>query len=95
MLERAFGENGIAYNVNFRSESRSEPRQYIYSGVASDNAVSATHTVTLNNDDPLYDQDERPTGQRLGDSGTSFWIDMGDSGPEYESVQVEVVVWRI
>lgn len=95
MLARAFGDNGIAYNVNFRAESRSETRQYIYSGVPSDNAVSATHTVSLNNDDVLYDEDERPTSNRLGQSGTQFWIDMGSGGPEYETVQVEVVVWRI
>jgi hypothetical protein len=95
MLQRAFGDNGIAYNVNFIAESRTDPRQYIYSGVPSDNAVSATHTVTLNNDDVLYDDDEQPTDNRLGDSGTGFWIDMGDGGPEYETVQVEVVVWRI
>lgn len=95
MLGRAFGDNGIAYNVNFRAESQSDPRQYIYSGAPSDNAVSATHTVTLNNNDTLYDANERPTSSQLGDSTTSFWIDMGNSGPEYETVQVEVVVWRI
>jgi len=97
MLERAFNENGIAYNVYFRFQNaEGEPitRRYVYSGVPTDNAVTATHTVTLWDDDPLYDADGTPNSTRLGTQNMTY--PMPDTGANlYNTVRVEVVAWRI
>ena len=97
MLERAFNENGIAYNVYLRfqnDDGEPIPRKYIYSGVPTDNAVTATHTVTLRDDDPLYDDDENPTDTTV--SGANVTYPMPDTGANlYNTVRVEVVAWRI
>ncbi|MDS0259175.1 hypothetical protein NDI56_07190 [Haloarcula sp. S1CR25-12] len=97
MLERAFNDNGIAYNVYFRFQNDDgEPitRQYVYSGVPTDNAVTAAHTVTLRDDDPLYDADGTPSGTALGAQNVTYPMpDVG--GNLYNTVQVEVVAWRI
>lgn len=97
MLERAFNENGIAYNVYFRFQNDDGvpiTRRYVYSGVPTDNAVTATHTVTLQDDDPLYDADGTPNETRL--SGANVTYPMPDTGANlYNTVRVEVVAWRI
>ncbi|MFC6757647.1 MULTISPECIES: DUF7288 family protein [Haloarcula] len=97
MLERAFDENGIAYNVYFRFQAADGDditREYIYSGVPTDNAVTATHTVTLWDDDPLYEEDGTPSSTRLNTENMTYPIpDTGDN--LYNTVRVEVVAWRI
>ncbi|WP_277541700.1 DUF7288 family protein [Haloarcula laminariae] len=97
MLERAFNENGIAYNVYLRFQNdKGVPitRRYVYSGVPTDNAVTATHTVTLQDDDPLYDARERPTDTSVGTANVTY--PMPDTGGNlYNTVRVEVVAWRI
>ncbi|MBX0284867.1 DUF7288 family protein [Haloarcula salinisoli] len=97
MLERAFNGNGIAYNVYFRfqnADGRPITRQYVYSGVPTDNAVTATHTVTLWDDDPLYNADGTPSSTRLNTENMTY--PMPDTGDNlYNTVRVEVVAWRI
>ncbi|WP_324662758.1 DUF7288 family protein [Haloarcula sediminis] len=97
MLERAFNGNGIAYNVYFRFQNDDGvpiTRRYVYSGVPTDNAVTATHTVTLQDDDPLYDADGTPSETRVG--GANVTYPMPDTGANlYNTVRVEVVAWRI
>jgi len=97
MLERAFNDNGIAYNVYLRHEKAnggSKPRKYIYSGVPTDNAVTATHTITLRDDDPLYNADGTASSTRLNTANMTY--PMPDTGANlYNTVQVEVVAWRI
>ena len=97
MLERAFNDNGIAYNVYFRFQNDGgEPitRRYVYSGVPTDNAVTATHTVTLWDDDPLYEADGTPSSTRLNTENMTY--PMADTGTNlYNTVRVEVVAWRI
>lgn len=97
ILERSFNENGIAYNVYFRFQNangKSITRRYVYSGVPTDNAVTATHTVTLWDDDPLYAADETPSSTRLNTQNMTY--PMPDTGANlYNTVRVEVVAWRI
>lgn len=97
MLKRAFNDNGIAYNVYFRFQNnKGEPitRRYVYSGVPTDNAVTATHTVTLWDDDPLYDADGTPGATRLNTANMTY--PMPDTGANlYNTVRVEVIAWRI
>jgi len=96
ILERSFNANGIAYNVYFRHQTPNggtKEREYVYSGEPTDNAVRATHTVVLRDDDPLYDADGTPNETRLSDPNTYPISDT--SGNLYNTVQVEVVAWRI
>jgi len=99
MLERSFNNRGIAYNVYLRFRTTGQgsiTRPYIYSGFPSDNAVRASHTVTLTDDDPLYDRDGTPNETRIGDGNATFPIpDTDTDGPHYNTVEVEVVAWRI
>lgn len=98
MLDRSYNEQGIAYNVYFRYQSPdggTNSLRYVYSGVPSDNAVRATHTVTLVDDDHLYDDDESRNRTTL-DSEVTLPIKETASGSNlYNTVRVEVVAWRI
>lgn len=97
MLERSFGDEGIAYNVYFRFVNPSGDiitRRYIYSGVPTDNAVAASYTVSLMDDDHLYNADETRNATQLGDENVTYPI--SDTGGNlYNTVKVEVVAWRI
>jgi len=97
MLERSFNQQGIAYNVYLKFTSPSGEnviRPYIYNGVPTDNAVTATYTVALTDDDPLYDAAETKTETTLGDPGSTYPVQ--DTGQRhYNTVRVEVIAWRI
>ncbi len=97
ILERSFNENGIAFNIYFRYQTatgESKTRRYVFSGSPTDNAVTATHTVTLWDDDPLYAADETAGSTRLNTQNMTY--PMPDTGANlYNTVRVEVVVWRI
>ena len=99
MLNRSFDANGIAYNVWFRYEDadgESGRREYVYSGEPTDNAVTATHTVTLWDDDPLYEADGTPSSTRLNTENMPYFMPDRDKGGNlYNTVRVEVVAWRI
>lgn len=97
MLDRSFDDRGIAYNVYFTFQNtggQTITQRYIYSGVPSDNAVSASHTVTLLDDDHLYDDDETRNATVLSDPGLTYPVP--DTGKNvFNTVRVEVVAWRI
>jgi len=100
MLNRSFNDRGIAYNVYFRfidADGDSNRATYITSGEPSDNAVRATHTVTLTDDDRLYDANGTRNSIRLGDENTTYYRGRipNRAGNIYNTVQVEVVAWRI
>jgi len=98
LLERSYNEQGIAYNVYFRYQSPNggtNRLEYVSSGVASDNAVRATHTIALVDDDHLYDEDGSRNRTTL-DEGTTLPIKETAGGANlYNTVRVEVVAWRI
>jgi hypothetical protein len=95
MLERVFDERGIAYNVyvRFRGDRSESPIIYVYNGRPSDNAVSASYTLTLTDDDHLYDTDETRNETTLSEASGFPVPDRGDN--VYNTVRVEVVSWRI
>jgi len=102
MLARAFDQNGIAYNVYVTSNepetTNTRRKPLIFQGTPSDNAVSASRTVVLHEDDRLLDTDESPTGTTLNQSASfdGFVTDAdGVTDGIYNVVRVEVVVWRI
>ncbi|MFB6123756.1 MAG: hypothetical protein ABEJ78_09900 [Haloferacaceae archaeon] len=96
MLVRAFEPRGVIFNVYFAYQTTSgiERRQFIYRGEASDHAVTATRTVTLYDDEVLYDEDERPTSNTVNGTG-SFYAPSTSSTGLYNVVRVEVVLWRM
>jgi hypothetical protein len=95
MLERVFDERGIAYNVyvRFRGDRSESPIIYVYNGRPSDNAVSASYTLTLTDDDHLYDTDGTRNETTLSEASGFPVPDRGDN--VYNTVRVEVVSWRI
>lgn len=95
ILERSFGDRGIAYNVNLiyaTEDGRLQTEELIYRGVPSDNAVVASRSVVLTDDDRVR-YANMTAGKRVVDS--DFYApDVGDGG-YYNTIRVEVVVWRI
>ena len=101
MLNRTFTSGGIAYNVNFKYQtddgSATDAQRFVYNGEPSDNAVSASWTVVLDDSDHLYTaQGSQNSSARIGDSSTEFYIpDTSTDTDLYNIVRVEVVVWRV
>jgi len=98
-LNRTFTSRGIAYNVRFeyRTRSGTSSQRFIYNGVPSDNAVFASWTTVLDDSDTLYAASGEPdSSARIGDSGTDFYVpDISNDTDLYNTVKVEVVVWRV
>lgn len=95
-LEETFG-SGIATNVRLRYlESNDQKSQLLlFQGQPSDNAVRATTTVVLYDNDRLLDStgDE---GSKLENAEAIFYA--SDNWPSqriYNVVTVEVIIWRI
>lgn len=99
ILAGALGNRGLVYNVYvvYQDENGNWLRQrMVFRGAPSDNAVTASRSVPLFDDDVLYDENEEPTAAELGDPSTAFYAP--DAAPEsgvYNFVRVEVVVWRM
>ena len=94
-LEQAFGERGIAYNVYI---TYTEPdggvvrEEMIYRGEPSDNAVTASRALVLTNESRLRTE-EMNRGARI--DASNFYAEDVGAGGYYNTVRVEVVVWRI
>lgn len=103
-LERAFTGEGIAYNVVVRYQGLSgdiNKEQMVLQGTPSDNAVSATWTISLSNDDHILDEDGSRNETTIRESD-EFYIrngpatNAGSTGHGlYNVITVEVVAWRI
>jgi hypothetical protein len=101
MLERAFSDPGIAYNVyiSYPLAGGTDEITMIQQGTPSDNAVSATRTILLRDDDRLVDEDGNVSDTTLAEAENV--IDIVDPiSPSrengiYNVVSVEVVAWRI
>lgn len=97
-LDWAFDRRGIAYNVyvSYGADERERTRRLIYRGEPSDNAVSATTTVVLVDDDPLYNGTGQAVPRPINVSATDeFYMSDQSESSLYNLAQVEVVVWRI
>lgn len=101
MLNQTFNQRGKVYNVivEYRGvENESDhtgvdytSRNMVYRGVPSDNAIVATQTVTL------YDNDSMPnspkTLKQAAKDGEFPVRDTAPSSPIFTVVEVRVVVW--
>lgn len=94
-LNRTFTRRGIVFNafVVYEEDDNEVRQRLIYRGEPSDNAVSATTTVTLFDDDVLYDGNQTATNTTI-DRSNFYIADSFDSTGVYAVVEVEVVVWR-
>ena len=94
ITERAFDGRGLAVNVLIHYNESKEPSRMIYRGAPSDNAVSASRTVTIYNDSELA----APETSTTVENATSFDEVVpydGAGGNVYNVVRVEVTVWRM
>jgi hypothetical protein len=100
-LSMAYGGRGLAYNVYVSHQTDGGTwvdKRMLYRGRPSDNAISATRTVTLYDSDCLVDaNNETDTTSCLSDSSVAddFYADDVSSTGLYNVVRVEVVVWRM
>jgi hypothetical protein len=94
ITERAFDGRGLAVNVLVYHNESKEPSRMVYRGEPSDNAVSASRTVTIYNGSELA----APGTSTTVENATSFDEVVpydGTGGTVYNVVRVEVTVWRM
>ena len=92
ITERAFDGRGLAVNVLIHYNESKEPSRMVYRGAPSDNAVSASRTVTI------YNSSELAGTSTTVENATSFDEVVpydGTGGTVYNVVRVEVTVWRM
>lgn len=101
LLTRSVYDQGWACNVNVRyldldpvNGTTPVVQRVVDSGSPSDTSVRVVRTVTLYDDDVLYDANGDPTNTTLVNATTFYAPDSDPSGPVYNVVQVEVIAWR-
>ncbi|WP_436900412.1 DUF7288 family protein [Halovenus halobia] len=102
-LEQAFTQEGIAYNVIVRYQSTTgtiNQETMVLQGTPSDNAISATRTISLTNDTRIVNEDGTRNETTVAEA--DLYIRNGpppqlepNSDGLYNIVVVEVVAWRI
>jgi hypothetical protein len=98
LLNEQFGDRGIAFNVDLvyqTADGDRRVRQMVYRGAPSDNAVTATRTVTLYDDDELRFANETNSDTTVKEAGSFFAQDSAPGASVYNVVRVEVTVWRM
>lgn len=97
LLERNLGDRAIAYNVNLQyidTQGATRRQELVNVGTPTDDVVSVSRTVTLYDDDVLYDAAGTPTNTSLSDTSRFYAPDAAPNSPLYNVVRVQVVVWR-
>ena len=95
ITERAFEGRGLAVNVEIYSEpGDDDPQRMVYRGAPSDNAVSASRTVTIYNGSELTAPGTSTTVENANTFNETVPYD-GAGGNVYNVVRVEVTVWRM
>ena len=94
ITERAFDGRGLAVNVLMYYNDSKEPSRMVYRGEPSDNAVSASRTVTIYDDDELTAPGTSTTVANANSFGDAVQEDTTGNSV-YNVVRVEVVVWRM
>ena len=94
ITERAFDGRGLAVNVLVYYNESEEPSRMVYRGEPSENAVSASRTVTIYDDDDLTAPDATRTAADANNFADVVPEDSSGTGV-YNVVRVEVTVWRM
>lgn len=93
-LAATFGDRAVAYNVNVyyvTSDGERRQRRLVYTGAPSADAVAATRTVTVYDDQRVVDADGDPVGPDVEDAD---YLGPDSPGTVYGVYTVEVVAWR-
>lgn len=99
----AFEEGVHAYNIElvFRTPSGdTDSILMVRMGTPSDNAVTATETIVLFDDDPFSWESGNPTYENISEarntSEDDFWApDLDEEATLYTVVEVRITVWRM
>lgn len=97
LLEQNLGDRAIAYNVNLQyidTQGATRRQELVNVGTPTDDVVSVSRTVTLYDDDVLYDAAGNPTNTSLSDTSRFYAPDAAPNSSLYNVVRVQVVVWR-
>ena len=100
-LNRTLAERRIAYNVRLRVHNTTgEPsvrtQTMVQMGQPSDNAVTASRTVTIYESDRLSVDGGQTLAEIEEDSGSVFYAPNADSDSQlYNRVEVRITTWRM
>ncbi|QLD88276.1 hypothetical protein HWV07_04200 [Natronomonas salina] len=94
MVDRAYGDRGLAVNIIVHVENQTSPQRMVYHGEPSDNAASASRRVTLYDDDSIRAADGT-TDVQLSTTDEFYAPDAHPGSDVYNVVRVEVIVWRM
>ena len=92
---RAFDGRGLAVNVLIHYNESEEPSRMVYRGEPSDNAVSASRTVTIYDNDNLTAPPNNQTTVADADKFEEVVPKNASGNSVYNVVRVEVTVWRM
>jgi len=99
-LNHTLRERRIAYNVRVRyhnttpSEPEVRTKRMVWMGEPSDNAITASRTVTLSEESRLTGDDNRTLAE-VADGEGSFYAPNADSGLVYNRIEVRITTWRM
>jgi hypothetical protein len=99
-LNQTLADRRIAYNVRVRYHNTTgtpsvKTRKMVEMGRPSDNAVTASRTVTLYDETNLTASDTRSLADVAAGGGASFYAPNADSGLVYNRVEVRITTWRM
>ena len=103
-LNHTLRERRIAYNVRIRyhnttgDEPRVRTQRMVEMGQPSDNAVTASRTVTLSEQHRLTGDDDSTLAEVTNSEGKSFYAPDADPEPEgqlYNRLEVRITTWRM
>lgn len=97
ILNRTFGERQVRYNVDLLFENGTDDRatqRLIHHGTATDDAVRIERTVTLYDDDLLYNESGQAGNVTLAEADGFYAVDASPDTRVYAVVRVEVVLWQ-
>lgn len=96
-LNATFRDERIAFNVYVSYWDGTSPRQspVVYMGSPSDNAVTASRTVTLFDDTELSAPGETRNVSTASAAGDFYASDVAPGNELFNVVEVRIVVWRM
>lgn len=97
-LNQTFLERGIAFalDVEYVRGKQVPSQEIVDLGTPSDNAVTVTRTVTVFDDDHIYDADGTRNESVTVEGSTTFYAgDESPDGPVYNVFKVELTLWRM
>lgn len=98
-LNETFLDRGIAFRLSviYATSGSTEQRTIVDLGAASENAVTVHRSVTLHDDDHVYEWDGERNATVTVDTATNLYLgsDQSPNSPVYNVVKVELTLWRM